>query len=98
MNTPKSIKYLRETKSAGNIKVSANIHWSKLFTWDGGKALREVWPGSNSAQLKQTTLLAVSTYREETNHWRLKTLDVCWWFTRTPVWLPFYFLCGSLSA
>lgn len=46
----------RESGRAANIKVSANIHWSKLFTWGGGTALREVWPGSDAAQLEQTSL------------------------------------------
>lgn len=76
----------RETKSAGDIKVLANIHWSGLFTWDGSKALREVWPGSNSAQLEQTTPLAASTRRGETNHWIQTKLDLCWWWTRSSVW------------
>lgn len=46
----------RESERAANIKVSANIHWSKLFTWGGGTALREVCPGSDAAQLEQTSL------------------------------------------
>lgn len=36
----------RENKSVADIKVSAYTHCSNLFTWDGGKALGEVWPGS----------------------------------------------------
>lgn len=51
----------RETKSADDIKVSANIHCSNLFTWDDGKALGEVWPGSNSAQLWANVLFGIGS-------------------------------------
>lgn len=81
----------RETQSAADIKLSANTHCSNLFTWDGGKALREVWPGSNYAhsgvERACCLALAVSTYREESNHWRQTSLDLCWWLTRTSGWL-----------
>lgn len=89
-----------ETKSAGDIKVSANIHCSNLFTWDGGKALGDAWPGSNSAQLEQTCCLAlaVSTYREETNHRRQTSLDLCWWLTWTLVRWLVRLLCGYSIA
>lgn len=56
MNTMDEIFKRRESERAANIKVSANIHWSKLFTRGGGTALREVWPGSDAAQLEQTSL------------------------------------------
>lgn len=82
--------------------MSAYTHCSNLFTWDGGKALREVWPGSkyahSGAERTCCLVLTVSSYREESNHRRQTSLDLCWWLTRTSEWLLVYFLCGCSQS
>lgn len=76
----KNLKVSEEKQSAADIKVSAYTQCSNLFTWDGGKALREVWPGSkyahSGAERMCCLVLTVSSYREESNHRRQTSLFV----------------------